>query len=237
MKKTWIILICLLSVIGCTQQTEDVEEQTTATEERVVLPPSKAYPVPENPGKFTVYPFKSGTFAFTIHSPGVVKGTMSIFIDEHGHLETKRSYKTLEDGSEVSIWTIKRGLDIYSVQADTHDVINAKLPHRKSATLDLESLRAEHGSDEAVTAYLNEQGITLLPDETIMGYPCQVYSRKSSGVTITRWVHQGIEFQMAVESEKIPRMITRELIEARFNEQIPDQYFEFPENFEVRKAG
>ncbi|MCD4652925.1 hypothetical protein K8T06_03215 [bacterium] len=235
MIRNWILLIALIVLSGCGGSKDTDQPKPTITKPTMVR--SIASKVSTNTtSKFTVYPFKSARLSFNIFSPGVKCGTMEIIIDDFGHLESKRSEKLLTDGSKTTIWSIKRGLDFYSMDIVNKEVIEAKLPERKSATIDIQELVRIHGSEEGAEQYLKDQRIRILPNEEIHGYLCQVYEQEINEVMLTRWIHKGIEFRMAISRNASKQEITRELVSVEYDVVVDSSIFIYPENFALKNA-
>lgn len=230
------LLLVFFALAGCSPSDPPApnEQPKIVTESRSPAT-SVARPARDPDTPVSIYPFKSGRFAFRIMGPDIESGTMTVIVDEHGNLESKRSEKIMKNGIPVEIWTIKKGYELYSISTDKQEVIVARLPERKSAAIDLEALIREHGSPEAADAYLNDRGIRLLPEETIHGYDCQVYEQTVNDVILTRWIHRGIELRMAYRRNGGPAITTRDLIHANFDENVDPGYFTIPSGFKVKR--
>ncbi|HPQ39287.1 MAG TPA: hypothetical protein PLV45_02840 [bacterium] len=235
MKNIGLFLI-ILFIAGCSRSGGDRPD----TSSRADMPASTgcksiARPAKDPDTRVSIYPFKSGRFAFRVMGPDIESGTLTLIIDDYGHLESKRSIKTMTDGRNIEIWSIKKGLELYSIDLELKEVIVARLPERHSGSIDMDVLIREHGGRAAADAFLDSQGIRLLPDEDVQGYPCQVYQQIMDSVVLTRWVHRGVEFRMAYRRGDGPEIISREVITAEYDVEVPPEYFEYPGNFKVNR--
>jgi len=233
--KHWFLFLLSIILYSCTGSNDKAVIQTPKPTSIKVR--SVAVPIQEEAGiKYKIYPFKKAKFTFSIFNSGMKTGTMTILIDDYGNLESKRSEKTNMDGSIVTIWSIKKGNDIFGVDINRREIIKAKLPGRKSATLKMDELERIHGSREAAESYLKEQGIQLLPDEEIKGYLCQVYQRENNGITLKKWVHKGVELQMAVSRTGSKEQITRKLLSVDFDPELKPDAFKLPIDYSLITA-
>ncbi|MBN1296412.1 hypothetical protein JXA80_06505 [bacterium] len=231
------VVLVLVSMWGCGSGDADrnlVKARIPTQVERVV---SVAVEVPSVvPEKVKVYPFKSGRFTFSIQGMGVREGTMELIIDEYGHWESKRSEKTLDDGSHVTIWSIKRGLELYSIDVRDREIIRARMQERQPAGIAMDQLIAQHGGEDAARRYLEANRIELLADEAIHGYSCQVVRKGTAESGITRWVYQGVELRMAVSRSGQDPVITRDLVSLELNVDVNPSAFEVPTDFYMQDA-
>ena len=245
MKKLWMLLCAAVLITGCRNAedkvpekpvklpTETVVQSSSPTQNTVQSVARQVDPNDTTPVK--IYPFEHALFKFKIGGPGVKSGEMTFAIDDFGNLESKRSTKIKTSGRETETWTIKKSYNIYSLNTAVKEMVKTRMDQRISANIDLESLIQEHGSHDKATQYLSDTGITLLPDEELQGYLCQVYSQENPRFTLTRWVHQGVEIKMTVQFEDQEPVVTRELISVDFESEIPPELFELPEDYKLRE--
>jgi hypothetical protein len=179
-----------------------------------------------------LYPFKSGTFTFNIIGLDGSDRTLVMTVDEYGHFESKKSFSGA-DGKVVN-WTIKRGLDLWHLDPQTREAVLIVQKERAASGIDMDALTARHGSREAAETFLHGSGTTILPPDTIEGYPCQVIRKDLETYSLIQWVYRGIDLQMAVQSLPDGAItITRELISAEFDGDVAANLFEIPGDYMV----
>ncbi len=227
----FILVILLLHVTACdTKNSKDGDDLGTKAF-MTQLKTRWGKDTPEN--MIYVYPFKSGEFTFKIIGSDGSERILVMLVDDYGHFESKQSFI---DGSQSLVnWTVKRGLDLWHLDPETKEAILVVLKERSASGIDMESLIERHGSLVAAESFLIDSNITLLPDETVQGYPCKVMQKDLGTYILIQWVHKGVDLQMAIRPPSSDELIiTRELISADFDAQISENHFEIPENYTVK---
>ncbi len=186
---------------------------------------------PEN--MIQVYPFKNGAFTFKIIGSDGSERNLVMLVDDYGHFESKKSF--IDNGQTLVNWTVKRGLDLWHLDPDTKEAILVVLEERSASGIDMEPLIDQFGSLEAAESFLIDSNITLLPDETVQGYLCQVAQKDLGSYTLIQWVYKGVDLQMAIRLPSSDELIiTRELISADFDTLISGNPFEIPVEYTVK---
>ncbi|MGB3975846.1 MAG: hypothetical protein WBM02_04595 [bacterium] len=231
LKALLYLTIITAFLVGCTSK--DALDQDNS-ETNILLNQLKTRRGKDTPEDMIhVYPFRSGEFTFKIIGTDGSERNLVMLVDDYGHFESKKSY--VNNGQTLVNWTVKRGLDLWHLDPETKEAILVVLKERSASGIDMDALIEQHGSLVAAESFLIDSNITLLPDETVQGYPCQVIQKDLGTYTLIQWVHKGIDLQMAIRPPSSDELIiTRELISADFDAQISGNPFEIPENYTVK---
>ena len=91
-----------------------------------------------------------------------------------------------------------------------------------------------HPMDQMDANFLGAHQATQLGQETVHGYPCDLYQFQDPGQgTITAWVWQGHQFPVKVKVESSTGTTVAELSNVRLGVSFPDSEFALPAGVEV----
>jgi len=224
MRELCLVLIMGFLVVGCGGPEEKLSSETSEKDRLTqTTPPSR---------DFKTYLYKSGIITYELQ--GIPEGKETLYWDNWG-MNTVRFMETWTSYApgviDTSIIIMDRD-NTYTIDIGDKSGIVSRM--RPKQVLDFSAGDSDMAEEE-MRKHGIAGGFEVLPEEEILGFPCQVARIEVMGNINMQWIHKGIMLKMETIRKKSGKLFSSQIaVEFKPDTSVDISVFEIPEGIEMK---